>query len=436
MEKPKVGFNTAYSVVIANMIGVGVFTSLGFQLVDLHSYISITAVWLFGGFLALNGSFCYAELSAAYPKSGGEYHFLRTAFGDRVGFLSGWASSIVGFAAPIAASAYAFSKYLLDVTRFNVHPLVISILIIVVISIVNCISLSHSARLQVFTSFAKVILLILLIAFGFYSIFYLHADTIGTKNVIVGDYKKEMLSPAFWVSLIYVSYAYSGWNASSYIIDDIKNPKKTVPRSIFWGVLTVIAIYTLINLVFVLSSAPAEIISKEDFVYFVANNLFSTHGGNIISFLIAFFLMSTISALILIGPRVIHTISKDYPFFSFFVKHTKNGIPLRSILMQAIISITILVTSSFEFIITTMGLILCFFTTLTAVSTIVLRYKHPNIERPIKIPFYPLPPIIYAVFNLWIMYHVVSSKPEQAVYSIVFILLGVIIYYFAKNNKK
>jgi APA family basic amino acid/polyamine antiporter len=409
---------------------------LGFQLVELHSYISITAVWLFGGFLALNGSFCYAELSAAYPKSGGEYHFLRTAFGDRVGFLSGWASSIVGFAAPIAASAYAFSKYLLDVTRFNVHPLVISILIIVVISIVNCISLSHSARLQVFTSFAKVILLILLIAFGFYSIFYLHADTIGTKNVIVGDYKKEMLSPAFWVSLIYVSYAYSGWNASSYIIDDIKNPKKTVPRSIFWGVLTVIAIYTLINLVFVLSSAPAEIISKEDFVYFVANNLFSTHGGNIISFLIAFFLMSTISALILIGPRVIHTISKDYPFFSFFVKHTKNGIPLRSILMQAIISITILVTSSFEFIITTMGLILCFFTTLTAVSTIVLRYKHPNIERPIKIPFYPLPPIIYAVFNLWIMYHVVSSKPEQAVYSIVFILLGVIIYYFAKNNKK
>ena len=436
MEKPKVGFNTAYSVVIANMIGVGVFTSLGFQLVGLHSYISITALWLFGGFLALNGSFCYAELSAAYPKSGGEYHFLRTAFGDRVGFLSGWASSIVGFAAPIAASAYAFSKYLLDVTRFNVHPLVISIFIIVVISIVNCISLSHSARLQVFTSFSKVVLLILLIAFGFYSIFYVHADTIGTKHVIVGDYATEMISPAFWVSLIYVSYAYSGWNASSYIIDDISNPKKTVPRSIFWGVLTVIAIYTLINLVFVLSSAPAEIIGKEDFVFFVANNLFSTYGGNIISLLIAFFLMSTISALILIGPRVIHAISKDYPFFSFFVKHTKNGIPLRSILTQAIISITILATSSFEFIITTMGLILCFFTTLTAVSTIVLRYKHPNIERPIKIPFYPLPPIIYAVFNLWIMYHVVSSKPEQALYSIVFILLGVIIYYFAKNNKK
>ena len=110
MDKVKVGFNTAYSVVVANMIGVGVFTSLGFQLIGLQSYISITVLWLFGGFLALNGSFCYAELSAAYPKSGGEYNFLREAFGDRVGFLSGWTSSIVGFAAPIAAAAHAFSK--------------------------------------------------------------------------------------------------------------------------------------------------------------------------------------------------------------------------------------------------------------------------------------------------------------------------------------
>jgi APA family basic amino acid/polyamine antiporter len=280
-----------------------------------------------------------------------------------------------------------------------------------------------------------VVLLILLIGFGFYSIFYTHADSIGTKHIVVGDYAKEMISPAFWVSLIYVSYAYSGWNASSYIIEDIRNPKKTVPRSIFFGVLTVIVIYTLINLVFVLSSAPSEIIGKEDFVFYVANNLFSINGGNLISFLIAFFLMSTISALILIGPRVIHAISKDYPFFSFFVKNNASGIPVRAIVTQGIISITILVTSSFEFIITTMGLILCFFTTLTAISTMVLRYKHPNIERPIKIPLYPIPPLIYAVFNLWIMYHVVTSKPEQAIYSIIFILMGVIIYHFAKNNK-
>ena len=289
MEKTKLGFNTAYSVVIANMIGVGVFTSLGFQLVGLESYVSIVALWLFGGFLALNGSFCYAELSAAYPRSGGEYHFLRTAFGDTVGFLSGWASSIVGFAAPIAASAYAFSKYFLDVTQYHIHPLYISISIIVIISIVNCISLAHSARLQVVTSFAKVLLLVLLICFGFYAIFFMHGGSIGTKYIVLGDYKKELISPAFWVSLIYVSYAYSGWNASSYIIDDIHNPKKTVPRSILWGVLTVIVIYTLLNLVFILSSAPSEMVGKEDFVFYVANNLFSKYGGNLISFLIAFF---------------------------------------------------------------------------------------------------------------------------------------------------
>lgn len=436
MKKPKLGFNTAYSVVIANMIGVGVFTSLGFQLVGLQSYISITALWLFGGFLALNGSFCYMELSAAYPKSGGEYNFLKNAFGDTIGFLSGWASSIVGFAAPIAASAYAFSKYILDLTHWTMHPLFFSIGIVVIISIVNGISLLHSAKLQVISSFAKVILLIVFILFGLCAVFIFKGQHIGTRFLILGNYQKEFISPAFWVSLIYVSYAYSGWNASSYIIEDITNPKKTVPSSILWGVLTVIVIYTLLNLVFLLSSAPSEIIGKEDFVYYVAKNLFSNYGGNLISFLIAFFLMSTISALILVGPRVIHAISLDYPFFSYFVKNNKKGVPLRAIITQGIISIIILVTSSFDFIITTMGLILCFFTTLTALSSIILRKKHPHLERPLKMPMYPLPPIIYTVFNLWIMYHVVESKPEQAIYSIGFIILGAIIYYLAKANKK
>lgn len=436
MEKNKVGFNTAYSLVIANMIGVGVFTSLCFQLSDLHSYISIASLWIFGGFLALNGSFCYAELSAAYPKSGGEYHFLRQALGNYVGFLSGWASSIVGFAAPIAATAYAFSKYSLDVTHFPIHPLWVGSLIIIIISFINCISLSQSANFQVFTSFAKVLLLILLIIFGFIAIFFIHGETIGTKNLVLGDYKTEIISPAFWVSLIFVSYAYSGWNASSYIIEDIKNPKKIVPRSIFFGVATVIIIYTLLNIVFLLASPASNIVGKEDFVLGVANNLFSKNGSILISSLIAFFLMSTISALIFVGPRVITAISKDYPFFAFFVKNNNKGLPVRSILTQAIISITILVTSSFEFIITTMGLILCFFTTLTAMSTIVLRIKHPHVDRPIKMPFYPLPPIIYTGFNLWIMYHVTTSKPAEAIYSLVFLLIGTIIYYLAKNNKK
>jgi APA family basic amino acid/polyamine antiporter len=439
MERVKVGFNTAYSVVVANMIGVGVFTSLGFQLIDLHSYITIIVLWLFGGFLALNGSFCYAELSAAYPKSGGEYNFLRQAFGNQVGFLSGWTSSIVGFAAPIAAAAHAFSKYFIDLSHLTINPLYISIPLILIITTVHCISLSHSSKLQIFTSFSKILLLILFIVFGFISVYFFEKGVpptaIGNQFLVLGDFKTEILSPAFWVGLIYVSYAYSGWNASSYIIDDIKNPKKVVPRSILWGVLTVIVIYTLLNLVFVLSSAPAEMIGKEDFVFNVAHNLFTKNGAILISSLISFFLISSISALIMVGPRVIHTISQDYPFFSFFAKSNTKGAPYRSIITQAIISIVILATSSFEFIISTMGLILCFFTTLTAVSLMVLRYKHPNIERPIKAPFYPLPPILYAVFNIWIMYHVVTSKPNEAIYSFIFLILGAIIYFMAKSNK-
>ena len=436
MEKAKVGFNTAYSVVIANMIGVGVFTSLGFQLIDLHSYVSIILLWLFGGFLALNGSFCYSELSAAFPKSGGEYNFLRNAFGDQIGFLSGWTSSIVGFAAPIAAAGHAFSKYFIDMSGYHINSLFISIPLIIIITFIHCISLAHSSVLQRLTSFTKIILLVLFIIIGFISVFYFKSNTIGTRNLILGDYKSEIISPSFWVSLIYVSYAYSGWNASSYIIDDIKNPKKTVPRSILLGVSTVIIIYTLLNSLFLLSSAPNELIGKEDFVFNVANNLFSINGAILVSSLIAFLLISSISALIMVGPRVIHTISIDYPFFSFFIKSNKNGTPYRSIITQALIAILILTTSSFDFIISSMGLILCFFTTLTSIAVIILRFKHPNLNRPIKTPLYPLPPIIYAVFNIWIMYYVATLKPKQAIYCIVFLLFGVIIYYFANKKNK
>jgi len=439
MERIKVGFNTAYSLVVANMIGVGVFTSLGFQLINLHSYITIIVLWLFGGFLALNGSFCYAELSVTYPKSGGEYNFLRRSFGNPIGFLSGWTSSIAGFAAPIAASAHAFSKYFIDLTHLTIHPLFISIPLIILITTVHCISLSYSSKLQIFTSFSKILLLILFIVFGMVSVYYFKTGNppaiIGTKFLVLGDYKREIVSPAFWVGLIYVSYAYSGWNASSYMIDDIKNPRKVIPRSILLGVLTVIVIYTFLNLVFILSSAPSEMIGKEDFVYNVAKNLFTKNGAILISSLIAFFLISSISALIIVGPRVIHTISQDYTFFSFLAKSNNNGAPYRSIITQAILSIIILSTSSFEFIISTMGLLLCFFTTLTALSLMVLRHKHPNIERPIKVPFYPLPPILYAVFNIWIMYHVVTSKPIEALYSFVFLFIGAIIYFMANSHK-
>ena len=164
-------------------------------------------------------------------------------------------------------------------------------------------------------------------------------------------------------------------------------------------------------------------------------NLFTKNGAILISSLISFFLISSIGALIMVGPRVIHTISQDYPFFSFFIKSNKNGIPYRSIITQSFIAIVILSTSSFDFIISTMGLILCLFTTLTSIAVIILRYKSPQLHRPIKVPLYPLPPILYAVFNIWIMYYVVTAKPEQAIYCLVFLLIGLIMYYLASKKK-
>jgi len=250
-----------------------------------------------------------------------------------------------------------------------------------------------------------------------------------------GYFYSDMLKPAFWVALIFVSYAYSGWNATSYMIDDIEQPKKNVPRSILIGTSIVLVIYVLINYVFLVSAPASEMKGREDVAHVAASYLFGSKGALLISFLISFFLISTISSMIMVGPRVIKRISMDYSEFSFFSKENKNGIPVRAILFQSFIAIIVLLTSSFEFIITCIGFVLCLFTTLTAISLIVLRKKYPDTERSIKVPFYPFTPILFCIFNIWTMSYLLVSRTSEVIAGISFVLLGSIFYLFLKKKK-
>lgn len=428
MENSKIGFLPAVSIVIANMIGVGVFTSLGFQLLGLQDYRAIVLIWVVGGVLALLGSLCYAELSSTFPKSGGEYHFLRISFGKYTGFLSGWTSAIVGFAAPIAAAAHAFAQYFENITHTGIPPEYLSAALIIVITLIHARSIITGSRFQVYFTFGKVVTMILFIIIGL----FLTKDLlpIATKEgaLLKGNLLAELKSQAFWVGLVFVSYAYSGWNASAYMIDDIKDPIKNVPRSILAGTLAVIVLYSFINYVF-LKSAPAESLSgKEDVANVAASFLFGPIGGTIVSGLVSFFLISTISSMVLVGPRVIKRISQDYDSFTFFAKDSKNNVPLRALALQSGIALFILFTSSFEFIITSIGFILTIFTTLTAAGLIIMRYKAPTINRPVKSPLYPLTPLLYCFFNIWIMYYTVQSKPTHVLVGVSFLAIGSVLY--------
>lgn len=449
MSQSKIGFLPAISIVIANMVGVGVFTSLGFQLNDLTDYRAILMIWIIGGMLALLGSLCYAELSSTFPQSGGEYHFLRISFGNLTGFLSGWTSAILGFAAPIAAAAHAFATYFTNVIDTSVSPIYISASLILLITLIHAISIKTGTRFQVYFTVGKVAIMILFITAGLVlTKDRLPLESAGTvlkggvllkvkEDVLLkGDFFKNLSNQAFWIGLIFVSYAYSGWNASAYMIDDIKNPVKNVPRSIIIGTVCVILLYTLINFVFLKSTPANQLRGQEDVAHIAATSLFGSSGAKILSGLISFFLISTISSMIIVGPRVIKRISQDYTVFKYFSADANNNVPLRALLLQSGIALLVLITSSFEFIITSIGFILTIFTTLTAASVILMRYKMPDQPRILKFTLYPIAPILYCVFNLWILYFTVLNKPYHVLSSLIFLAIGGILYVWVNFKNK
>lgn len=427
-EPKKFGFSVSFSIVVANIIGVGVFTSLGYQLFGISDFRSILLLWILGGIIALIGSFAYGELSASNPKSGGEYHFLSLAYGKLTGFLAGWLSITLGFAAPIAAAAYAFGDYFKDIFPGTQHPTLVSVILIWSITLIHCLKQHIGGSFQKWLTLGKILLLIIFIVAAFnkrYSSF-----GFDTQFLFKGDMSNDLLQPAFWTSLIFVSYAYSGWNASTYMIDDIDNPRKNVPRSLLAGTGLVLVLYTLINLAFLLS-APAEKMQGQSDVAFVsATYLFGSKGASIVAGLITFFLISTISSMILVAPRVMQRISIDYPSLQYFSKKSKNGVPVRAILFQSILATLILLTNRFDYIIKSLGFYLTLSSTLAVFAVIILRHKYPDWERPLKTPFYPVLNIIFCVFNIWVLYYVFMDSYVQVLAGGGLVASGLIVYYF------
>lgn len=436
-RQPSMKYNltTATAIVVANMIGTGVFTSLGFQLFDLNNLTSIAVLWILGGVIAVLGSFCYAELSSTFPRSGGEYHFLRLSFGKPIGFLSGWTSAIVGFAAPIALSAYLFATYFLNVVPLKLPAEVIAIILVVLVTVVHSLKMHIGAKVQVFFTVGKTFLLTAFIIAGFIHV-SVGLDKEVSSQMTTTLNPQDFMKSGFWISLIFVSYAYSGWNASAYIIDEIENPVKNVPRSIFIGTFLVTVLYVLINIVFMLAAPVNDLKGKKDVAHVAAEFIFGSVGASIVSGMISFFLVSTIGSMVIVGPRVMKRMASDYREFNFFAKESRNNVPVRAILLQSGIAIVLLITSSFENILTTIGFILSIFTTLTAISLIILRIKQPQAYRPLKAPFFPIMPLLFVIFNLWIIGYLVIDKYQIVFAGLIFLLIGLIIYLLLNKSNK
>ena len=422
---------TATAVIVANMIGTGVFTSLGFQLVDLSSGFVILMLWAVGGLAALCGALCYAELGTRLPRSGGEYVFLGEAYHPAAGFISGWISATIGFAAPIAAVAIAFSKYtaaVLPSGMGEVTQKALALTLVLGIAVLHARSRRLSGGSQLALTTVKVALIIAFIAAGLTLVPTPQPVSFAPQP---GD-GAALLSPAFAVSLIYVSYAYTGWNAATYVSGELAEPQRSLPGVLVVGTLIVAVLYLLLHVVF-LRAAPMDAMRGEvEIGYIAARGIFGDGGGRIAGGMLALLLISSVSAMTLAGPRALQAIGQDFSAFSWLGRANAEGVPSNAVLFQSAIAAAFVLTSTFEAIIVFAGSLLAFNSLLAVLGLFVLRRKQ-GLAAPFRVPLYPVVPGIYLAVTAFTLVYVVWSSPLTALGGAALISVGGLFYILTRR---
>ena len=412
----------ATAIVVADMVGVGVFTSLGFQVKDIPSGFSILLLWAVGGVVALCGVFSYSELGAMFPRSSGEYNFLTRAFHPAFGFLAGFVSAMVGFAAPVALAAMAFGEYGKSVLP-DAPPLALAIGVVWLVSLVQLGGVRHSGSFQLIATILKVVLIVAFLIAGF---------VIGTPQPVsfapaVSDFTLIASAP-FAISLVFVMYSFSGWNAATYIIGEMREPERNVPRAMLAGTSIVLVLYIALNAVFLHTAPIDKLAGQLDVARISGNYIFGEIGGRVVAGMICIGLISSISAMMWIGPRVMMTMGEDIPALRVFSIRSTRGAPAYAILFQLAIASLMLFTRSFEAVLDFIqfGLLFCSF--FTVLGVIKLRITDPDLPRPYRAWGYPVTPVVFLLVTGFMMYYLLTERPVQSLLGILIMISGLLIY--------
>jgi APA family basic amino acid/polyamine antiporter len=435
----KINFRTGASIVIANMVGTGVFTSLGFQVLGIQSGFALLMLWVVGGLIALCGAVSYGELAGAMPRSGGEYHYLSQIYHPALGFLSGWVSATVGFAAPTALAALALGQYAQSVWPVLATPLfagsaftcstALSLSVVLALALVHGRSTRVGSRLQVAITVLKVFVLVAFITAGL-------VTGKGQPLHFVPDAAgwQALLSPTFAVSLVYVSYAYSGWNAAAYITGEIEKPQRNLSRILLTGTAIVLLLYVGLNYVFLRSTPLAALQGQVEVGFIAANSLFGPALGRLTGAVIAALLVSTISAMIFAGPRIVQTMGEDLPALRWLAVRSAAGIPVRALLLQIAITIAFILKPDFKAVLVYAGFVLNLFTFLTVLGVFILRWRQPQLPRPYRAWGYPFTPLVFLALSAWTLVFIVKDKPVESLYGLATVGCGLLVYFVAQKG--
>jgi APA family basic amino acid/polyamine antiporter len=421
---------TATCIVVANMIGTGIFTSLGFQVGDLPSGFAIMALWAVGGLCALCGALSYAELGAALPRSGGEYHFLGEIYHPSIGFLAGWISATVGFAAPVAIAAMAFGTYFAAVAP-GMNPLILSLVVVTICTLVLLRDLQLGSAFQNGSTILKVVLVLVIIGAGLFVKSSQPISFLPAK----GDGALIMSAP-FAVSLYWVMYAYSGWNASTYIVGELRNPSRTIPLSVGLGTVLVMALYVATNAAFLRTTPVAEMVGKQQVAVIAGVHMFGAAGATVMAGFICLGLVSTVSAMMWIGPRITAAMGEDLGLLAPLARRNAQGIPTTAILAQFAIVILLLLTATFQTAVNYIQFSLTLCSALTVLGVFVLRWRRPNLPRPYRTWGYPVTPIIFLAISGWMLVHMLAeaSTRRPSLWGLATMALGLVVYFLSAKK--
>ncbi len=422
---------TATAIAVADMVGIGVFTSLGFQVLSIDSGFSLVMLWVIGGIVALCGALCYAELAAALPRSGGEYNFLSRIYHPAVGFMAGWLSATVGFSAPIALACMAFGAYFNGILPGVASPVVLGLCAAWIITAIHLTGARHTSAFQNISTIFKVILILAFIVAGF-----VYADPQPISFAPAAIDWTHMTGASFAVSLVFVMYAYSGWNASVYIIGEIREPQRTVPRALFAATLIVVVLYVALNAVFLYSTPIDAMKGQVEVALVVGKHIFGEEGGRIVGGLICIGLISAISAMVWLGPRVTKVMGEDLPLLSFFSKDNKRGVPAAAILLQAAFVTVMILTNSFESVLKFIQFSLTLSSFVAVLGVMVLRWKQPGLLRPYLTWGYPVTPLIFLAVTGYMLYFVLINDTMESLAGLALLSAGLVVYFISIKLKQ
>ena len=435
MEPPRselprrIGGFTAACLLISNVIGSGIFTATGFMARDLGHPWLILAVWFFGALLALAGALSYSELGTALPVAGGEYAYLRRAYGPLIGFLSGWTSFTVGFSAAIAAGAMSFSAYLLQIAPFHSEngPLstAIALTLIWIVTGFHLAGVGPGGFLQ---------RLLTTLNIGAILVLVLGVLMFGKGNWTNLSLSAPDVTPdvgATMVSLIFVTYAYSGWNAAAYVAGEIVDPGHTIPRAMIGGTLFVGLLYLIVNGIYLYALPVTEL--GQPPILPVANKVAAAMLGQTgtlwVTILLCLSIAGAVSAMVWAGPRVYYAMACDGVIPACFSNNAGlTGTPSNAIVLQSLWASILILSGTFERLIIYSGVVLAVFSALAVGSLMVLRRRNPELARPYRVPFYPLVPLSYVILSATIAVYGFIERPIEAGLGIATVLAGVPLY--------